>query len=170
MNKNFDEIEQQIIIEFEAFLKKKNEHPVIGDGALTRSLKESIGQLGIKLNNQVATSGFPDIFESEWLYDLVWYQEDNERRLIRVPLIVESEWSRNYQQIKFDFEKLLMGNADRRLMICQWSKNDIETLLEKFKNAIDVFQENEHDRFLFAILDTETENEFCYWTYTKTNR
>lgn len=30
---------------------------------------------------------------SEWLFDLVWYTEDNQRRLRQLSLVLKSEWS-----------------------------------------------------------------------------
>jgi len=47
--------------------------------------------------------------------------------------------------------------------------NDIDNLFEKFKSAIDAFEENFGDRFLIAVLDSQTESEFYYKTYTKTH-
>jgi hypothetical protein len=122
------------------------------------------------LGYEVAVGGFRDKFEREWLYDIVWYVEDPERRLAKVPLIVESEWDRNYSGIKYDFEKLLVGNAERRLMICQCESNDVDALFDKFKKAIETFQENYGDRFLFAVLDSQTESEFYFRTYTMEKR
>ena len=80
---------------------------------------------------------------------------------------MESEWDKKYSGIKFDFEKLLIGNAERRLMICQSKESEIEILLNRFKNSIDVFKENKGDRFLFAILNCDTDEEFYFRTYTK---
>ena len=80
---------------------------------------------------------------------------------------MESEWDKKYSGIKFDFEKLLIGNAERRLMICQSRENEIDNLLYKFKNAIDVFTENTGDKFLFAILNCDTDDVFHFRTYTK---
>jgi hypothetical protein len=167
MNQNFDEIDKQIIDICNDFLSEADENNYAGNTIWTRRLKEKIGDLGWDLDYDVAIGGFRDKFEKEWLYDIVWYQEDDEGRLIRVPLIVESEWDINYAGIKYDFEKLLVGNAQKRFMICQSKPVNIEGLLDKFKKAIDVFEENYGDTFLFAILDSESESEFHYWTYKK---
>lgn len=167
MTENFDELDRRIIQEIEDFLAEADEKKYLGDRIWTNRLKERIGDLGFELGYQVAVGGFRDKFEREWLYDIVWYVEDKERRLIKVPLIVESEWDRNYSGIKYDFEKLLVGNAERRLMICQCKSDGIDELFEKFKKAIETFQENYGDRFLFAVLDSQSESEFYFRTYTK---
>lgn len=167
MTENFDEIDIAIIKEIKDFLIEVEDKKYLGDKIWTNRLKERIGDLGQRLKYEVAVGGFRDKFEREWLYDIVWYVEDEKNRLISVPLIVESEWDRRYSGIKYDFEKLLVGNADRRLLICQSKPDEVDSLLEKFKEAINAFQENSGDRFLFAILDCYTERDFYFKTYTK---
>lgn len=167
MTENFDEVERKLIKELNNFFIEVKEQKYKGDRVWTNRLKEKIGELGVELQHKVAVGGFRDKFEREWLYDVVWYEEDNENRLIRIPLIVESEWDRNYSGIKYDFEKLLVGNAERRLMICQSKPDGVEKLFAKFKEAIIAFKENYGDRFLIAILDSQTEAKFYYRTFTK---
>ena len=170
MTENFDEIEMKIISQMNDFLIEADENKLIGNRVWTNRLKHRIGELGTNEGFQVAAGGFRDLFEREWLYDIVWYVEDAEKRLIRIPLIVESEWDANYSGIKYDFEKLLVGNAECRLMICQSKPENIEDLFKKLKEAINAFEENYGDRFLIAILDSRTESEFYYKTFTKPNK
>jgi hypothetical protein len=86
----------------------------------------------------------------EWLYDLHWYTEHERQRefphiygyrLRTVPLVVECEWEYinpeerkkykrgecksfdGYGAVKYDFQKLLVANADLRLMIFQKKLN-----------------------------------------------
>jgi hypothetical protein len=63
---------------------------------------------------------------TEWLYDLHWHTENEEPYLSTgLPLVVECEWKPKkkkdsktpYSGIKYDFQKLLVANADLRLMI-----------------------------------------------------
>ena len=168
MTENFDDIEKKIIKEMDDFFMEVEEKKYHGDKIWTNRLKEKIGDLGFDLGYKVSIGGFRDKFEREWLYDIVWYVEDIEKRLIKIPLIVESEWGSNYAEIKYDFEKLLIGNAERRLMICQAKSENIDDLFTKFKEAINAFEENDGDRFLIAIYDSSTEAEFYYKTFTKT--
>lgn len=168
MNENFDSLESELIEEFRNFLIDVKTLNISGDRNWTYHLKKRIAELGNKKNYKVAVGGFGDEFAAEWLYDLVWFVEDDfDNCLTKIPLIVESEWDKNYSGIKFDFEKLLIGNAERRLMICQSKKENMDNLFSKFKNAIDKFQENNKDRFLFAVLDCNTDTEFYFKTYTK---
>lgn len=166
MTENFDEFEKKIIKTLEAFLLEATNEKLLGDRVWTKSLTEKIGDLGIELGYKVAARGFQEKYERDWLYDIVWYIEDEEKRLQRVPLIVESEWVKS--GIKYDFEKLLVGKAERRLMICQARKKDIDDLFEKLKNAVNAFQGNTGDRFLIAILDSNSCTEFYFKSCTKT--
>ena len=167
MNENFDPTELEIINEFNQFLLDVEKDKISGDRNWTYHLKKRIAELGTRKGYKITVGGFGDEFAGEWLYDLVWFVEDKNGDLTNVPLIVESEWDKKFSGIKFDFEKLLVGNAERRLMICQSSKKDMNELFSKFKNAIDKFQENKNDRFLFAVLNYDTDNEFYFRTYTK---
>jgi len=167
MNENFDAVELQIIDEFERFLSDVEKHGFSGDSTWTFQLKRRIAKLGERLGYKVSVGGLGEDFAGEWMYDVVWFVEDEEGCLIKVPLIVESEWDKKYSGIKYDFEKLLIGNAERRLMICQAKENEIENLFIKLENAIVKFQENKNDRFLIVILNCSTDDEFHYRTFTK---
>lgn len=133
-----------------------------GDKKWTYRIKELLGQAGTQMGYQVCSTGF-DCYHGEWLYDLVWYEENDEKRLISVPLIVESEWNRGFGNIKYDFEKLLLANADHRLMICQARPKHINSLLEYFTNAVKDYKLlKSGDRFLIAILDDYMSGNFIY--------
>ena len=167
MNEDFNFLESELIFEFKSFLIEVSTYNYSGDKKWTYFLKQKIAQLGLRKGYKVAVGGFADDFEKEWLYDLVWYREDLQGCLMNIPLIMESEWRKNYSEIKFDFEKLLLGNAEMRLMICQSKEKDISNLISKFKNAIDIFNQNKGNRFFFAVLNSDTEEEFIFKTYTK---
>lgn len=55
---------------------------------------------------------------SEWLYDVTWleYEENGNGELINAPLVVECEWD-GEEEIKRDFEKLLLARTGVRVMI-----------------------------------------------------
>ena len=60
----------------------------------------------------------------EWLYDVTWIEYERGRdglkwpatALIEAPLVAECEWG-NFEQIVYDFEKLLLARARVRLMV-----------------------------------------------------
>ncbi|HTE23665.1 hypothetical protein [Flavitalea sp.] len=168
MKNNFDEIELKLIRTLNDFLREAKSHGVASiepwnNKMWTRGLQEKICRLGLDEDYGVA----PNIGIKAWLYDIVWYVEDSKNRLIKIPLIVECEWNLRYDEIQYDFEKLLVGNAERRLMICQCPRKGIEQLISNLVTAIDLFQENHGDKFLIAVLDSDTEDEFIFRTFTK---
>lgn len=129
---------------------------LVNDGNWTRLIKDSLAKEGLLRGYEICTSGFKDEYNSEWLFDMVWYKEDEQKRLIDVPLVVESEWSTNHKQIKFDFEKLLVANAEHKLMICQSYDHNKEDLEKYFYEAIQCYKLNRKgERYLIAILDKD---------------
>jgi len=169
MSENFDAFEKKIIETLNRFLVEVEVNNFKGDTPWTSAIKKMIGDLGLsqEFNCQVAIGGFPDKYEREWLFDIVWYIEDKERRLKNLKLIVECEWNKNYHAIKYDFEKILVGRAERRLFICQSKKENIEELFQKLQSSINEYENNSGDRYLIAILDCNTEEEFYFKTFTK---
>ena len=120
----------------------------------------------------------------EWLYDLVWYEDDQNKfyTIKKTLLVVESEWAYKrpkdknddkYGAIKYDFQKLLLSNAELKLMIFRVSgktKQDIEQNLIKlcnyFNNTIDQYEQMERGEFLF-IAFCDKEESFYYWYRSK---
>lgn len=120
----------------------------------------------------------------EWLYDLVWYEDDQDKfyTIKKTLLTAESEWTYrrpkdnvddNYGAIKYDFQKLLLSNAELKLMIFRVSgktKQDIKQklidLYNYFNNAIDKYEQMESGEFLF-IAFCDKEKSFYYWYRSK---
>jgi hypothetical protein len=167
-NINNLEIEDQIKNVLFTIIDESNHGNLNGDKQWTRRIKELLGELGESLHFGVCAGGFQDRFHREWVHDLVWFQESEDRFLIRVPLVVESEWGRTLNHIKYDFEKLLMSNADLRLMICQAKPNQLEVFQNYFRKAIsDYTHLNKGAKFIIAILDDYESGEFIFETIKK---
>jgi len=133
----------------------------------TYRIKELLGNLGENLNLEVCTSGFSGKFEPEWLYDLVWYLEKQDR-LKKVPLVMESEWSSTLPGVKYDFEKLLVANAELRLMICQARPEQMHEFKEYFTDAIKKYEQlNKGDKFLVAIFEDYGSERFEFLSIVK---
>lgn len=83
---------------------------------------------------------------AEWLYDLHWYTEGADPyTTIRLPLVMECEWNPRrkgdsktpYSGIKYDFQKLIVSNAELRLMIFRINKpSNLSDLGVYFENNI----------------------------------
>lgn len=100
---------------------------------------------------------------AEWLYDLIWYTESADYLLITCPLVMECEWSNKrkearripYSGIKYDFQKLVIANADLRLMIFLKKKtHNLEELDQYFEDSINLCQNLPvGSKFLFIAFD-----------------
>jgi hypothetical protein len=110
----------------------------------------------------------------EWLYDLHWYSEAEPTcyKLLRMHLVVECEWDWErkeekrgangqrdpYGAIKYDFQKLLVANADLRLMIYRIAdenrRSDLDEYFENVANKFENLQEN--SKFLFIAFEEKT--------------
>jgi hypothetical protein len=82
--------------------------------------------------------------ESEWMFDLVWYKNNKNGYLEKTVLVLESELSdRSSKGLLYDFKKLLLSNAELRVMICfgygnnnsPQNVNEIITLFEESVKA-----------------------------------
>lgn len=119
-----------------------------------------MGDLSLSKGFDVAASGFKDKFEAEWLYDIVWYEEDDHKRLTNIHLAVESEWSKSYSSLKYDFEKLLAARAENKMLMCPCKPEYTQTLFALLREAVKAFNGAKGERYLIAILDSETESSF----------
>ena len=119
----------------------------------TETIKIALGDLGEDFGYKVCTSTKDKIFNGEWLYDLVWYKENEEGFLLEVPLVVESEWDKNLKALKFDFEKLLLAKSPLKLMICQANETDEERYVEYFQKAVNVCPfTTKEETYIIAVL------------------
>lgn len=129
--------------------KKLEKEGCIGNKPWTEEIKEKLAKLAKKEGLDVFTC--PSMLDEEqawgeWLYDFCWlqYEVDKERkplRLRRVLLIVESEWG-NFKEVHSDFEKLLVGRADLKLLIFQArDKAKIEERVKEITEFINLYSQ-----------------------------
>lgn len=148
-----DEIETDIENAFLNFQKSTDYNQKRGNGIWTIEIRTLLAKLGDQRNYWIATPGW----EGGWLYDLVWYEKDEAGNLTRVPLVMECEWDLKLTGIKYDFEKLLLANAEHRLMICEAHPDNIEKWLAYFTSAIQTYKNgNKGDRFMIVILNSDS--------------
>ena len=102
-----------------------------------------------------------DFKNTEWLYDLHWYEDGAEPyTTLCLPLVMECEWNPRrkgdpkvpFSGIKYDFQKLLVSNAELRLMIFKVKKlSDLDELDSYFKSNIKNYKHLETGaKFLFV--------------------
>jgi len=133
------------------------------DSTWTREVKRVVGDIGVKHEFYVCASGWPGVFDNEWVFDVVWYKNDKDNHLVSIPLALESEWLRGSNDLKWDFEKLLVSKALLRVFVHQArtksavneAQRGLIALISKFDGSV------KGDRYLFAGLDWGT-NEFLF--------
>jgi|GEM_PF-5063038 len=104
----------------------------------------------------------------EWLYDLVWYtsvidkyENRDIERTTSIPLVMECEWDATLDAIALDFDKLLVANADLRVMVCGGYKNfPSDAIIEQCKRAVQTYEQGHiGDTFLVCIVPEEGDPE-----------
>ncbi|HNL84608.1 MAG TPA: hypothetical protein PKO18_05155 [Chitinophagales bacterium] len=123
---------------------------------ITNKIKEYLGELGSSFGYEISSS----FHNQEWLYDVVWYKNNENNILEKTILVVESELSnRSINSLKYDFEKLLLSNSDLRVMICFGQGNfnfpqNVNGIIESFNNYVTTYQNlNSGDRILILVWD-----------------
>lgn len=150
------------------------------DGVHTFSLNNAIAsvakEFGIStwakglITSDNSSDDVTHISGHEWLYDLVCYRYGNEHYALNdTILVMESEWkgkryasNKNddedpYGEVKFDFQKLLLANADIKLMVYKEHRTDKDyNLNEYFIRRIKEYRQGKSsDYFLFACYSPE---------------
>lgn len=123
---------------------------------------EYLNRVNNELNKGKQENEKFEFVNTEWMFDLIWYRDvqdkkdgiqpatsDKEFLLQCLSLAVESEWGgvkqkKNhniskskdiYGEVKYDFQKLAIVNAERRLMICKRKRGDKS--LKKLRDYIE---------------------------------
>ncbi len=118
----------------------KSMQPGRGDKPRTAAIKRILITLGRARGYEVCASGFPGECEKEWLFDLVWYRNEPKEHLREIGLVLESEWSRDPFQIKYDFEKLLVAKSPIKVMLFRDDRDNLPELWSLLETGIRNFQ------------------------------
>ena len=169
-NGNYDPIEQELVNALKSF-------PVVAitnrytDADCTKGVKAVFGGIGNQrryrtyfsdgagrsfnqiqqdISNQVLGGlHIPNVL-SGWLYDILWWEQDQNGYVTDIPLVAESEWG-NIEAVKDDFQKLLLARSKYRIMIFQGNPQDILIFIDWGKEQIRNFKLTQSgDRYLFC--------------------
>jgi hypothetical protein len=111
----------------------------------TDAIKRIFANLGKNLGYRVAASGYADLGWEQWLYDMVWYKDDDATRmLVRIPMVLESELHlgkvANVTDVNPDFQKLIQARAEVRVWLAHfWSEDIARKHLENCKSQAKAF-------------------------------
>jgi hypothetical protein len=127
--------------------------PGRGDREWTNTIKRGLIVLGKKKGYTVCASEFPDLCEQAWLYDLVWYRNDAQNKhLAEIGLVLESEWLRDPEKIRYDFEKLLIAKSPLKVMIFQDFKDNLSQLWTLLEDGIRAFRtERANEKYILVV-------------------
>jgi len=146
----------------------------LGRTEWTWLIKKAFIELGMKHSYKVCTARTAEQCEEltygnitcvewgEWLYDLVWYTESQgevhgEKLTISVPLVMECEWGVGIPNMALDFNKLLVANADLRVMVCgAYDKETTDNFIAYCERAVQSYQQGHiGDCFLLCLMPNE---------------
>lgn len=140
------------------------------DGAWTQRIFEEIGRLGHTNGYYVCTkkSLYSEANYGEWLFDQCWleYEEalNPNTPLLSVPLALECEWQMGVSYIKHDFEKLLVSNANLKVMIFQQKDlTDAQVVCAKLMNYIECFDPRRYEQYLLCCYVNEANSNGFYF-------
>lgn len=162
----FQPIEHQLFQVLDELIVKSYGEKLTGNTVWTKNVKQVISDLAYS-NECIASSNNDG---REWLYDLIWFKIDKEEYFSELVLCMESEWDKNWNQIKYDFDKLLISNATHKLMICQAYEEKTNEILNNFQKSINRYQlGNKSERFMISIYNASKsdEHEFIHFVLTR---
>lgn len=134
------------------------------DAEATKRVKVALCKAGRALGYRVYASGV-EAAGREWLFDLVWTEETDDGSIIRVPLVLESEWSTTGGSD--DFKKLMVARAEHRVMVMnpQHGRSPKESIVHLVAE-VDQFAMSEFgDRYLFACWDDDGDGHLEWWLH-----
>lgn len=98
---------------------------------------------------------------NEWLYDILWWEQDQNGYVTDISLVVESEWG-SVKDVKDDFQRLLLSRSKYRVMIFQCGRN----IIEWCKNQVKKFKYTQTgDRYLFCSWEAKNNQSFYFELY-----
>ena len=149
----------------------------ISDGLWTRKVKEAIASVA-KDNNSAGTNRIYanncDLAEdggNEWLFDLVWAIETGQDNweLERLLLVMESEWNRNPDNQRYDFQKLLVARAAIKVFVFQEpDRENHDEKIHEFTRMLKAYKNNDEDEIYFfagLLYANKGSEEFQFSTF-----
>jgi hypothetical protein len=117
--------------------KEKRGNKTEWTAAIKTTLVEIAEIMGISSNSHI--DSFPNKYHChenvEWLYDAVLYKATNQG-IEEIWLVAESEWSRNHDDLFWDFSKLLIAKSKFHLMVFDPPSGKYDEYLQEFKDYI----------------------------------
>ncbi len=158
----FDEVERQVQAALQPICNRWDDGGRCwDDGQWTFEVKEALTSLGKRLSYESRARDVDTKDGGEWLFDVTW-RKVSRGYLSSISLICESEWATGLG-LAYDFEKLLAGRADHKLMVMQSrTANAVENDVDSLIGRISRFQLTvQGERYMFACW-VEEQNRFNF--------
>jgi hypothetical protein len=99
----------------------------------TSRIMQALGALGRQRGYRVSChkTDYPEAEDGEWLYDMIWWQGNEDNYVLRNVMVLESEVGRNAKQrddLDGDLPKLVQARADIRVWISTSPNTHASTL------------------------------------------
>ncbi len=125
----------------------------------TKEVKKELTKLGQSKGYYVCTHSVKFSDWGEWLYDLCWIQQKDDSTyplLKKFVLALESEWKTDDNSIIEDFQKLLVCNAEIKVMIFQCKPELKKYMIKSIKHIGD-----DQSKYILACFNPD-KGEFDY--------
>jgi hypothetical protein len=116
-----------------------------GPGVWTRQIINDFKRLGFQWGYWVCPD--PHNSTSAWLCDFCWYRNNEHHELAEVPLVLESEWSHKWKEIRHDFEKLHQAKARFKVMIFEEGDESMDDVWRFLESSIRAFKNGKADEW-----------------------
>ena len=147
----------------DATARKLQANGIMGNKDWTHDCLNALVKLGRKIGYGVCPE--PEIMKGEWLYDLIWYTEEESEwpnRVTDVVLAIESEWSQKLSDIRYDFQKLVQAKSRLKMLISNKLSPDD---LKRLKYDIECFQRKDESEIYIFAMWVGGDIPFAYETY-----
>jgi hypothetical protein len=143
-------IQNDLICAVEAAVKGHFESP------FTTEIKRFFASLALPYGFKVSASRTSDAHDSEWLYDLTWYEESGgfyRRQIMALESEMHPGTIADCDRVNVDFHKLVQARADIRVWVAPLpSAALLSSHLENCKRQIVHFSQGEADDFYLFVL------------------
>ena len=111
------------------------------DSKWTEMIKRSLGALAERDGYEVRTTTSDKRYAGEWLYDFTALETDSEGNILSIALALESEGNTSFEEISYDFDKLIQAKAKQKVMIFQQrKKSDVISIFERLEARANAFK------------------------------
>ena len=140
-----------------------------GNAVWTNAVQTELCKIGRGFGCYVCARGVDEADRGEWLYDVTWLEYEKNgrselnarRKLVDAPLVAECEWN-GEDPVRYDFDKLLLAQANLRLMIFYGENREYsERIARQLASKVFSFKAPRWESWLLAAWEG---NPLCWFS------